>query len=179
MVASRQAPQPIVAPDVPTPSRHIAADGPSTSPRRNVSPKHDVSSSEAAPAHTVAPRRADTLQPDRPIAPIQLAAAGKPGLAGTLANSPDADDSAVPTEPGKPAGSDTKPGGEGKPVAAGGGAEPVAADAADRDEAKHGSAIFSPKSAPAHGSISADGPSPRAPSTAGQKAALHQVSPRH
>jgi hypothetical protein len=179
MVASRQAPQPIVAPDVPTPSRHIAADGPSTSPRRNVSPKHDVSSSEAGPAHTVAPRRADTLQPDRPIAPIQLAAAGKPGLAGTLANSPDADDSAVPTEPGKPAGSDTKPGGEGKPVAAGGGAEPVAADAADRDEAKHGSAIFSPKSAPAHGSISADGPSPRAPSTAGQKAALHQVSPRH
>jgi hypothetical protein len=179
MVANRQTPQPIPAPAVPAPSGHIAADGPSISPRR------DVKSSEAAPAHPVAPRHADTLQPDRQIAPIQLAAAGKPGPVRTLANSADADDSAVPTKPSKPAGSDTKPSG---------GTEPVAADAADGDEAKHGSgatagidnqsssqriATFSPKSTSAHGSISADGPSAHASSTAGQGAALHQVSPGH
>lgn len=128
MVANRQTPQPIPAPAVPAPSGHIAADGPSTSPGREVSSRREVSSSEAAPAHPVVPRRADTLQPDQPIAPIQLATAGTPGPTGTLA---------------------------------GGGAEPVAAAAADGDEAKHGSAAFSPKSASAHGSISADGPSPR------------------
>jgi hypothetical protein len=179
MVANRQTPQPIPAPAVPAPSRHIAADGPSTSPGRDASSRRDVSSSEAAPAHPVAPRRADTLQPDQPIAPIQLATAGTPDPTGTLANSADTDDSTVPTKPSKPAGSDTKPDGKREPVAAGGGAEPVAADAADGDEAKHGSATFSPKSASAHGSISADGPGPRASSTAGQEAALHQVSPRH
>ena len=185
MVANRQAPQPIPAPAVAAPSGHIAADGPSTSPRRNVTPGREASSSEAAPAHPVAPARADTLQPDRPIAPIQLAAAGKPGPAGTLANSADADDSAVPTTPSKPAGSDTTPGDGGEPVAAG---------AADGHEAKHGSgatagidnqtsspriATFSPRSTSAHGSISADGPSAHASSTADQGAALHQVSPRH
>jgi hypothetical protein len=179
MVASRPTPQPIPAPAVPTPSGHIAADGPSTSPQRDVSPRRDIRSSEAAPAHPVAPRRADTLQPAQPIAPIQLATAGKPDPTGTLANSADTDDSTVPTKPSKPAGSDTKPDGRGEPVAAGGGTEPVAGAAADGDEAKHGSATFSPKSAPAHGSISAGGPSPRASSTAGQEAALHHVSPRH
>ncbi len=180
MVANRQAPQPIPVPAVAAPSGHIAADGPSSSPRRNATPGREASSSEPAPAHPVAPRRADTLQPDQPIAPIQLAAAGKPGPAGTLANSADTDGSAVPTEPSKPAGSDTKPGGEGKPVAAG---------AADGDEVKHGGgatagvnnqpsspriATFSPKSASAPGSISADGPGAHASSTAGQGAALHR-----
>ena len=185
MVASRQAPQPIVAPDVPAPSGHIAADGPSTSPRRNVSTRQDGSSREAAPAHTVAPRRADTLQADRPIAPIQLAAAGKPRPAATLASSADADDSAVSTEPGKPAGSNTKPGGEGKPVAAG---------AADGDEAKNDGgaaagvnnqpsspriATSSQKSVLAPGSVSADGQIAHASSTADDGAGVHQVSPEH
>jgi len=185
MVANRQAPQPIPAPAVAAPSGHIAADGPSSSPRRNATPGREASSSEAAPAHPVAPRRADTLQPDRPIGAIQLAAAGKPGPAGTMSNSADADDSAVPTTPSKPAGSDTTPGDGGEPVAAG---------AADGHEAKPGSgatvgidnqpsspriATFSPKSTSAHGSISADGPSAHASSTTGQGAALHQVPPRH
>ena len=185
MVANRQAPQPIPAPAVAAPSGHIAADGPSSSPRRNATPGREASSSEAAPAHPVAPRRADTLQPDRPIGAIQLAAAGKPGPAGTMSNSADADDSAVPTTPSKPAGSDTTPGDGGEPVAAG---------AADGHEVKPGSgatagidnqpsspriATFSPKSTSAHGSISADGPSAHASSTTGQGAALHQVPPRH
>ncbi len=185
MVANRQTPQPILAPAVPAPSEHIAADGPSTSPRRDVRPRRDVTSSEAASAHPVAPRHADTLQPDRPIAPIELAAADKPGPASTLANSADTDDSTVPTKPSKPAGSGNRPSG---------GDEPVAADAADGDEAKHGGgstagvnnehsspriATSSQKSISSHGSISADGQIAHRSSTAGQGAALHQVAPRH
>lgn len=108
---------------------------------------------EAAPAHPVAPHYADTRQPDLPIAPIQLPDAGKQGPAGTLAPMVDAEDSAVPTEPGKPAVSDTQ------------------------------ISTFSQKSASTHGSISADGPIAHAPiphaeSTAGRESAVNQGSPR-
>lgn len=173
MVANRRAPQPIPVPAVAAPSGHIAAD---SSPGR-----------EAAPAHPVAPHHANTRQPDRPIAPIQLPDAGKQGPAGTLAPMVDADDSAVPTEPGKPAGSD-KPDDGGKPIASG---------TASGDERKGGSgatagvnqpsspqiSTFSQKPASAHGSISADGPIAHAPippaaSTADRESAVNQGSPR-
>jgi hypothetical protein len=171
MVANRQASQPLLAPAAHAPSGHIIADDHSSNPSR-----------EAVPAHPVAPRRAHTLQPDRPIAPIQLVDAGKQGPAGTPGPTADAGDSAVPSEPDTPAGSDNKPDGGGKPVASG---------PAGGDESKRGSgaiadvnqpsapqlSTFSQKSAPSHGSISADGPIAHAESSTGQESALNQGSP--